>query len=96
MITSPSHNPLVEAKSTTSVKVEVHYIIYAKTSAEGENDYLLFQVPINLSEPLIKQKVHIKRLGDFKIIRREGVLHLGLPLNKSGGAEGVSGYGVCL
>ena len=72
-------------------KQTFYYIVYAKTSAEDVNDYLTFDLPMNVSESLVRQLVYLRNVtGDFKILRKNDRIMLGLPLNKTGGAEGVA------
>ncbi|MCS7386833.1 MAG: transglutaminase family protein [archaeon GB-1867-005] len=69
----------------------VYYIIHAETKAEDINDYLIFPLPINYTDSLMRQEVHLEKLdGDLEILEEEGLIFLGLQLNKTGGAKGTA------
>jgi len=79
----------VNAVRYAETKFTTYYILHANTTAEDVNDVLLFNLPMNISDFSVEQKVLLVRVeGDFKVLREDDHIVLALPLNKSGGAEG--------
>ncbi|RLF16890.1 MAG: hypothetical protein DRZ82_10340, partial [Thermoprotei archaeon] len=76
-------------ENTLFYESSLYYIVHARTSAEDVDDVLTFELPINISEPLVRQEVRIREVaGDFEVLQEGEHVILALPLNKTGGAEG--------